>query len=150
MKKCGKVFLIVLLVVLSIAVLAACNPTGQNNSGGNGDGGQTPPDTSTTTYYLSFQLSQSNYVVGEFSLSDVTAYVMERKDTNGKITTIHINFFRIRKIGVLGIQPAPCQHNCCKKINTFHKTIVFKLLSSCLFLCSLLSPHPQPLSWEAV
>lgn len=90
MKKCGKVFLIVLLVVLSIAVLAACNPTGQNNSGGNGDGGQTPPDTSTTTYYLSFQLSQSNYVVGEFSLSDVTAYVMERKDTNGKITTTTI------------------------------------------------------------
>lgn len=86
MKKCGKIFLIVLLVVLSIAVLAACNPTGQNSSGGNGN--TTPPATTeTTTYYLSFQGLQDNYVVGEFSLSDVTAFVTERKEANGKITT---------------------------------------------------------------
>lgn len=98
MRKCGKFVLLLLLVIMTIAVLAACNGKegAQTGVDGNTPGGGTPgkEEIVTKPYGLWFDLPNGDtFSVGEFDLAtDVVGYVLMQTGSASPIVSTETRF----------------------------------------------------------
>ena len=98
MRKCGKFVLLLLLVIMTIAVLAACNGEegAQTGVNGNTPGGGTPgkEEIVTKPYGLWFDVSnEGTFSVGEFDLAtDVVGYVLMQTGSASPIVSTETRF----------------------------------------------------------